>query len=265
MEVVIFDIEASCEDRNLNPHYNMETIELGAAKVKDGIVIDTFQTFIKPEYVDTLTPFCTKLTGITYDDLEDAPGFNEGILEFYSFIYGLPIYSCGEFDRKFLVRELREKGTSYSHKMVENAILSSHKNLKIHFKNVTGKGMPGMNKMASILDIEIDGTAHRALDDSLNLAKIYIKLEKIREYRLNDLFNESKLSKLIEDMNKHHNTNIEVTNKGIKVNNEDSTSKLTTMEFLDIWRDVIMIDHVERELDYLSEDDIKAIDRFTRY
>lgn len=264
MEVVIFDIEASCEDRNINRNYNMETIELGAVKLKGGEVVDEFKMFIKPEYVDSLTPFCTKLTGITYEDLEDAPGFNEGILDFYSFIYGLPIYSCGEFDRKFLTRELREKGVNYSHKLAENAISSSHKNLKIHFKNVTGRGMCGMEKMAKILDIDLSGAEHRALDDSRNLAKIYLKLEGMREYRLNKTFKGEKLTDLIDSINSNHVRKFEVSDGGL-VSSVDSGEHLTVMDFLDRWRDVIITDHVERKLSYLDNSDLQTIKSFTRY
>lgn len=264
LEVVIFDIEASCDDRKINPNYNMETIELGAVKLKDGKVIDEFQTFIKPEYVDSLTPFCTKLTGITYDDLVDAPNFNEGILDFYAFIYGLPIYSCGEFDRKFLVRELNEKGVNYSHRLTQNAISSSHKNLKIHFKNVTDRGMCGMGKMAKILNVDITGNAHRALDDSRNLAKIYLKLESIREDRLNKAFSGDKLTKLIFNINNFHNREF-ILSGGILVNKEGSALGLNTLDFLDRWRDVIITDHAERKLSYLDNKDIETIKSFTRY
>ena len=152
----------------------METIEIGAVKVRKGSVVDTFETFIQPEYVDKLTPFCTKLTGITFADLEDAPRFDEAILKFYEFIYDCDIYSCGDFDRKFLIRELEERGYTDEHELARNAIHSSHRDLKVHFNRVTDKRKQGMLGMASVLGIKIEGTHHRALSDSLNLASIYI-------------------------------------------------------------------------------------------
>lgn len=263
-ELVIFDIEASCEDKRINPRYNMETIELGAVKIADGIIVDEFKTFIKPEYVNKLTPFCTELTGITYDDLKDAPSFNEGILDFYSFIYGLPIYSCGEFDRKFLTKELREKGTNYSHIIVEEAINSSHKNLKKNYSNITGEKMAGMNKMAHFLNIEIDGDAHRALDDSRNLAKIYIKLEQIRKSKLAEVFNDSRLVKIIEKINAHHNRNFTLVSHD---NIEDSANfdKMDSLAFLDKWRDVIITDHTELGLNYLNSKELSSIRNLAGY
>lgn len=257
VETVVFDIEASCDDTNINPYYNMETIEIGAVKVKGGVITDEFQTFVKPEYVASLTPFCTELTGITYDDLKDAPSFNEAIVQFYSFIYGLPIYSCGEFDKKFLVRELKEKGTNYSHKMAENAILSSHINLKKHFSAITGKGMCGMMSMAKILNIEVTGTHHRGLDDARNLAKIYIKLEEIRENEINKVFNGDSLVNLIENINKHHNQQYEIIGDSIKAGNDN----ISTLEFVDKWRNVILIDH---KLKYLSKDEAKTLERYAK-
>lgn len=263
-EIVIFDIEASCEDKKINPRYNMETIEIGAVKVKDGVITDKFQTFIKPEYVNSLTPFCTELTGITYEDLKDAPSFNEGILDFYSFIYGLPIYSCGEFDRKFLTRELREKGTNYSHTIASEAIESSHKNLKKHYSTITKEKMAGMNKMALFLGVEVDGNAHRALDDSINLAKIYIKLEDMRKEKLQKVFNEKRIKRVLEKINSNHNRNFALANKD-SIEDKANLQKMDILTFFDQWRDVIITDHTELGLNYLNSKELSSIRNLAGY
>lgn len=248
--VIIFDIEASCEDRNINPNYNMETIEIGAVKIKDGKVIDEFQTFVKPEYVDSLTPFCTNLTKITYADLEDAPLFVEAILKFYDFIKGYKIYSCGDFDKKFLVREIKEKVTGFQRILVENAILGCHRNLKVNYNRITGKKQAGMMKMANELGIKISGSHHRALDDSRNLAKIYMKLEEIREQVLIENFSK-KLDKIVDELNKnHHNL----------INKEEINSYIY---FFDKWRNVILTDNKQRKLNYLTDKELTILDKYT--
>ena len=44
-DYVLFDIETT----GLDPHFD-EIIEVGAIKVKNGDVVDSFQSLIKPEY-----------------------------------------------------------------------------------------------------------------------------------------------------------------------------------------------------------------------
>lgn len=258
MEVVIFDIEASCEDKTIRKNYNMETIEIGAVKVKDGEIVDTFNTFVKPEYVESLTPFCTNLTGITDEDLKDAPSFTEAIVEFYEFIYGLPIYSCGEFDRKFLSRELKEKGTSYIHNLAYNAINSNHRNLKILFNKVVNKKMGGMLSMAKELNIDVEGNHHRALDDSMNLAKIYIELENLRETKLMKEFKD-KMPEIVDAINANHSRNFKIENDKIVEWEETKTFP----EFLDYWAYVIFADHSkhkDKKESYLSISELNKLE-----
>lgn len=262
--VVIFDIEASCEDKKINRHYNMETIEIGAVKLDGKKIIDEFQTFIHPEYVDDLTSFCTELTRITFDDLKEAPSFNEAIVDFHKFIYGHTIYSCGEFDRKFLAREIVEKGTSHSHLMAKNAIESSHVNLKKHYSKVTGNKMCGMVGMAKKLNIKLKGKHHRGIDDARNLASIYVELENIRDKILKDTF-DGKMEDLIVNINKYHDDVLIYKDNSVLISSTDKLVNLETKEFIDEWSDVIITDHEERGVTYLTNDNLEIIKRFSKW
>ena len=264
--IVIFDIEASCEDRNINPRYNMETIEIGAVKVYRDSIVDTFETFICPEYVNDLTPFCIELTGITFDDLKDAPNFAEAILEFYKFIYGCEIYSCGDFDRKHLTKELEEKGYSYEHELARNAINANHKDLKKYYNKITGKKKKGMMGMARELGVELTGTHHRALSDAQNLTKVFLKLEEIRENELKKTFTDKAMDKLIYNLNKNHNNfEIEKDGEDYKVNYKltNQTHKLGFLEFMDLWSNSIIIDIETRGLKYINPQSVKILNRYT--
>lgn len=103
-EVVIFDLEATCEDKSIVFDFDKETIEIGAVKIVDNQIVGEFSTFIKPR--DTsITPFCTELTTITETDLQDAPDFLTATASFEHFIGNAKILSWGDYDRKQLIKD----------------------------------------------------------------------------------------------------------------------------------------------------------------
>lgn len=263
--VVIFDIEASCEDREINPRYNMETIEIGAVKLLNSKVIDEFQIFIEPEYIQDLTPFCKELTGITFEDLRGQLTFLEGIVKFYDFIENCDIYSCGDFDRKFLINEIKEKDKNKEYELVSNRINAYHTDLKKIYTKITSNKKAGMVGMANKLNIELTGKHHRGIDDARNLAKIYIALDKIRETNLVKCITD--IDKLIESINSHHLDNYEITRKQDKYICTDRIGNLTTeynlVSLLDAFSEVIAIDIRSRKLNYISEAQLKCLERFT--
>lgn len=245
---IIFDIEASCDKDNKS--YPMETIEIGAVKIVEGEVMDKFQTFIKPEYVSSLTEFCTSLTGITYEMLENAPSFKEGISAFYEFALGHKIYSCGQFDRKFLTREIQDKIPETSFLIIKNFIESSHINLKDLYSNVTGFKQAGMINMASRLNLEIKGSVHRALDDAVNLSNIYLELDKIRKDKIDSAFGKRRtleiLSKLQNDFP------------------EQDFSKVKLSEIADEWEPILILP-LSDGTHYLKENERTVISKMTKY
>jgi len=78
-----------------------EIIEVAATRFQNGELTDSFRSFVKPSH--SLDPFITQLTGITDDDLRDAPLFS-GIAEsFRDFLGDDPLVGHNvEFDLGFL-------------------------------------------------------------------------------------------------------------------------------------------------------------------
>ena len=70
------------ETTGLNPKTD-KIIEIGAVKVRNGIIIDSFETFVAPER--KLEKRITELTGITDEMLENAPAKEEVIPRFLEF------------------------------------------------------------------------------------------------------------------------------------------------------------------------------------
>ena len=75
---VSFDLETSGLSSRAD-----EIIEIGAVKHKNGMIIDTFQTFIKPHH--KISEFTTNLTNITNEMLEDGIELDVAIKQFLEF------------------------------------------------------------------------------------------------------------------------------------------------------------------------------------
>ena len=83
---VCFDIETT----GLSPLSDKIT-EIGAVKVVNGEVTDTFSTFANPEM--PIPSKIVQLTGITDDMVKDAPSQAEAVSAFLEFFFRLLLYS----------------------------------------------------------------------------------------------------------------------------------------------------------------------------
>ncbi|MEZ4433887.1 MAG: 3'-5' exonuclease [bacterium] len=174
-DYLVIDVEATCDDHGAVPREEMEIIEIGAVYV-DGrrfTITGEYQTFIRPVRHPTLTPFCTGLTSITQAEVDAAPGFVQAITALRAFIDAHrgrgrpPLFSSwGGYDRN------QFKQDAAFHR-VELPFGGEHLNLKRAFtealKSRKNFGMAGALKR---LDIPLDGTHHRGIDDARNIAKI---------------------------------------------------------------------------------------------
>lgn len=89
------------ETTGLNPEVD-GIVEIAGVKVVDGIVSDTFQT-----YVDTsarMSAEAASVNGITKDMLKNAPKTEEALLQFLAFSDGFPLigHNAKKFDRLFV-------------------------------------------------------------------------------------------------------------------------------------------------------------------
>ena len=89
MKYVVVDLEmcrVPKSNRTANFKWSMELIQIGAVMLnEDYEIIDQFMTYVKPQY-GRLTSYIEKLTGITHQDLVNAPTTEEGIEKFFNWI-----------------------------------------------------------------------------------------------------------------------------------------------------------------------------------
>lgn len=168
---VVFDLETT--GLNSSPiSGNMDRIiEIGAYKITDGEIRESFSTFINPER--KLSDEIIKLTGITEDMVADAPAYEKVMPDFFKFCYGsiLVGHNIVGFDYKFVDYYWSQLGYIFERKLIDTITLSQELLL----------GLPNykLNTVANKFNITFNH--HRAVDDALATAKIFIELIKMKK------------------------------------------------------------------------------------
>ncbi|MCQ2517677.1 MAG: ribonuclease H-like domain-containing protein [Lachnospiraceae bacterium] len=165
-DFTIIDLETT----GLDPKYD-EIIEFGAIRVRDGIIVETFQQFVKPQ--NPIDEFITELTGITNDMLADAPSVEKALPYFISFVGTDKVVGHNvNFDINFVYDELLElTGKAFDNDYIDTLRmarkvlkeLEHHRlsDLKAHYK--------------------IEATSHRSVDDCIATFEVYKLLWKDAE------------------------------------------------------------------------------------
>ena len=149
-----------------NPRLPFEIIEIGACKVVDGRIDETFSTFIKPS--KHIPREITELTGITDDMVKDAPTINYAMPDFYKFCDGatLVAHNIG-FDISFIHNMSKKLSYNFYHKNMDTLQMSKDK--------LRGLKNYKLGTVVDRLGIVLDN-AHRAINDATATAKVFIKL-----------------------------------------------------------------------------------------
>ena len=94
---IIFDLETT----GLNADKDNSIIEIGAVKLKNGKIIDSYDTFVNPNV--KLSKEIISITGITDDMLVDAPGEEDAVKSFINWIGDYPLVAHNaRFDISFI-------------------------------------------------------------------------------------------------------------------------------------------------------------------
>ncbi len=159
-EYIALDLETT----GLDPKKN-KIIEIAAVHVKDGAVIERYQTLLNPGW--RLPEKITELTGITDEELLDAPVIEEKLGEFLEFIQDRVIVGHSVlFDYSFLKRAAVNQGLVFEARAVDT--------LKIARKYLAD--LPSRNLHALCLHYGIEHHAHRALADAEATHELLVRL-----------------------------------------------------------------------------------------
>lgn len=168
---LVIDLEATCCDLKKIPRHQMEIIEIGAVMVETTNlkIVSEFQTFINPIRHPILTDFCRELTKISQENVNQAPLFPEAIKTFKQWLdqYDNFIFcSWGNFDQKQFEQDCKFHQIPYP-------FPCKHLNLKEEFTQAQNlKKKLGMKQALEYVNLTLEGTHHRGIDDARNIAKL---------------------------------------------------------------------------------------------
>ena len=178
---LVLDFEATCDEtKTPKPQ---EIIEFPVLKVNSSTteIEATFHSYVQPTAHPTLTPFCTKLTGITQDMVNGQPSLLEVLSMFDQWMtrenlkdnVDVCFVTCGDWDLKTMLpgqcEHLKVDVPPYFRKWV---------NIKKAFTRITRMKAVSMVNMLNKLGLALDGRHHSGIDDSKNIAKILKELLK---------------------------------------------------------------------------------------
>ena len=202
MEYIVFDLEFNQGfDKKLNKTVSdekcpFEILQIGAVKLDSNLnIIDTFDTFIKPNIYKEIHPFIKKMTNISNDDVKDAPAFVDAFEMFKSFMNNennnvLCVWGNG--DLKELYRNIRYYNLSIDN--ISNDYINVQQHASVYFNNPTGKSI-GLQNAITLLELNQDKSYHNALNDayytSLVFKQIYSDAIEIKHYDF-DALNKTK-------------------------------------------------------------------------
>ncbi|MBU0991622.1 MAG: 3'-5' exonuclease [Proteobacteria bacterium] len=174
--VVVLDFETT----GLSPNMGDRAIEIGAVLIEKGKIRNRFQELMNPGF--RISGFIESYTGITNTMLKKASPCAEVMDRFADFIRGHNLVAHNaSFDRRFLDTELDRIDRNYSGNFACSMLVSR----RIYQNAPNHK----LESLVRFMNIETDGTFHRALADSEMTAKLWLMiLEDIRNrYAISEL------------------------------------------------------------------------------
>jgi inhibitor of KinA sporulation pathway (predicted exonuclease)/RNA:NAD 2'-phosphotransferase (TPT1/KptA family) len=188
--IIVFDFECTCDDDKNNKFDVQEIIEFPAVIVnaKTMQMVKAFQTYVKPSKYPNLTDFCTELTGITQEQVDNGVSIETALAMFHKFLENnnvlgseFVVLSCGDFDAGALKKEAEFKDIFVPSYMKE--WINIKKVFPLHLYDTSKEEIvdlkikqqksvvTGMLDMLKHCDLELLGRHHSGIDDSFNIAR----------------------------------------------------------------------------------------------
>ena len=160
-EYVVFDIETT----GLSPRHN-KIIEIGAVRIRDGKICDTYSRFVNPEIP---IPYnITKLTSINDGMVMDAPTIETVLPEFLTYVGDAVLVAHNaSFDTGFIKEFAKKLGLKCANTIMDTMTLA-------HIL-IPELGKYTLDRLCKQFNVSLEHH-HRACDDAAATAQIFIKM-----------------------------------------------------------------------------------------
>lgn len=176
---VVLDLEMT----GLNPKKD-RIIEIGAARIKQGMVVEEYETFVNPGI--KIPDKVTQITGITDDMVKSAPGITGLLTELFAFLGEDVLLGHNLiFDYSFLKQAAINEKLSFEKRGVDT--------LKIARKALPNLEHRTLEYLCGYYGIAREN-GHRALCDAIATAQLFERLREEYETEFNEVFQPGKLN-----------------------------------------------------------------------
>ncbi|MBE5944171.1 MAG: PolC-type DNA polymerase III [Lachnospiraceae bacterium] len=167
-EYVVFDIETT----GLSPKHN-KIIEIGAVRIKDGKIQDTYSRFVNPQV--PIPYSITKLTSINDGMVMEAPTIEEVLPEFLEYVGDaiLVAHNAG-FDTGFIKEFAKRQELAFDSTIVDTMTLA-------HVL-IPELGKYTLDRLCKQFNVSLENH-HRACDDAAATAEIFVKMIRMIKER----------------------------------------------------------------------------------
>jgi len=156
------------ETTGLNPSTD-RIIEIGAAKVINGIVVSTYSTLVNPQIPISFR--VNQLTGIDSQMLENQPLIQDVIADFVKYTEDMPILGHNViFDFSFLKKAAVNNKLTFEKEGIDT--LKMARRMLPHLEH------KGLEFLCSYFSVNPENS-HRAMDDAISAMRIYEKLYEL--------------------------------------------------------------------------------------
>ncbi|MBQ3513773.1 MAG: PolC-type DNA polymerase III [Lachnospiraceae bacterium] len=159
-DYVVFDIETT----GFSPVKN-KIIEIGAVKVRNGVIVDKFSHFVNPK--EPIPPNIESLTGISDRMVIEEPTIEVILPEFLKFCEGSVLVAHNaDFDVSFIREKSRELNLAFAPTYLDTVLLSRFL--------ITGISKYTLDSVAKYMGVKLTDH-HRAVNDAQATAEIFVK------------------------------------------------------------------------------------------